>query len=251
MQKIVVIEDSSFMRARFVSLLHSHGYTETEEFVLADDIARKPHLYLKDAALIIADIQLPGISGLDLVNTIKKDARYAHIPVFFVSGYGDAKTISAAARTGAADYLVKPFDNDVFLQKVKNLLDRADSIPEEFLIGDDEFAETVSLEYQRALRGNQFLSLVKLKLHKPDIRKCIKQIKRKLRRIDTVCIFKDSVILILPITNGAGAAVVLEKVKTVLKNSSVELQESASDTYPGESALTPEAFMRAALTFAQ
>lgn len=248
MQKIVVIEDSALMRARLVSLLHSKGYLNTEEYASADDIARNPEQYLQGACLIIADVQLPGISGIDLAKKLKKNSKFAGIPVFLVSGCGDPKMI-AADRTGAADYLAKPFENAVFYEKVKNLLDCVNEIPAEYLLGDDEFTDAVLEEYQRASRGSQHLSLLKLKLGRTDIAKCIHQIRAMLRRTDTCCIYNNNVVLILPMTNESGAAVVLARTEALLAECGIAIPESGMFTYAGDNEVTTGEFISAVLEF--
>jgi len=248
MQKIVVIEDSALMRARLVSLLHSKGYLNTEEYASADDIARKPEQYLQDARLIITDIQLPGISGVDLAKKLKKSSKFAGIPVLLVSGCGDPKTI-AAAKVGAADYLAKPFENAVFLEKVKNLLDCVNEIPAEYLLGDEEFTDAVLEEYQRASRGSQHLSLLKLKLGNAEIAKCIHQIRTMLRRTDTSCIYNNNIVLILPMTNESGAAVVLTRIESLLAECGIAIPESGMFSYAGDGEVTAGEFLGAVLVF--
>lgn len=235
------------MRARIINLLHANGYTDTEEYIIADDIGRKPHVYLPGTELIIADIQLPGISGIDLANKLKKDPDFSDIPILFVSGYGDAKTIAAAVRAGAADYIVKPFENEVFLEKMKKILEGQHDIPDEFKFNEEKFVNTVSLEYQRAARGGQYLSFLMLGLDMAALVKNLEAIRNALRRIDTLCIFKNKLILILPMTNEAGVAVVTAKLRDLLSGNSAEIQESGSYTYYGDSELSSNDFINAVL----
>jgi two-component system phosphate regulon response regulator PhoB len=251
MHKIVVIEDSSFMRARIVNLLQSSGYTNTEDYAIADDIGRKPQVYLADADLIIADIQLPGISGIDLAVRLKQDPRYADIPIFFVSGFGDQKTINAAVRAGAADYLVKPFDNTIFLDKVKKLLEDQPDIPDAFRCGEEKFVDMLSLEYQRATRGGQYLSVLRLDLRKPDMLKGLTSIRNTVRRIDTLCVFKGTAVLILPLTDEAGVAVVNGKLKKLLADSGLTLLSSDAYTYRGDGELNPDDYIQTILELVQ
>ena len=251
MHKIVVIEDSSFMRAHIVNLLHSGGYTNTEDYVIADDIGRKPHLYLNDADLIISDIQLPGISGLDLAVRLKRDTRFADIPIFFVSGSGDTKTISAAIHAGAADYLVKPFDSGLFLEKVKKLLADQPEIPDAFDFGEDKLVDTLSLEYQRATRGGQYVSILRLDLKKSDMLKNLGFIRSSVRRIDTLTVFKGTALLILPLTDENGVAVVAEKLNSLLAGIGVTLQGSSTYTYRGDGELNEDDYVQTILALAQ
>jgi CheY-like chemotaxis protein len=251
MYKIVIIEDSSFMRARIVSLLHGNDFTDTEDFVIADDIGRKPHLYLDDVDLIIADIQLPGISGIDLAHTLKKDVRYAHIPIMFVSGHGDPKTISAAIRAGAADYVVKPFDNAIFLEKVKKILGEPYEIPEGFEYDEVKFIQTISMEYQRSSRGLSPLSFLKFRTDNSDIQKSIGVAKKHIRCIDTICVYRNNLILILPLTDDKGTKVVADKLKMQFCDNDLRLLSADAFFYPGGREISADEFTDALLQFAK
>ncbi len=59
--------------------------------------------------LVLLDIRLPGISGLDVCRWLKADLRLRHIPVIFISSYHDNRMRAQAFVLGAAEYLTKPF----------------------------------------------------------------------------------------------------------------------------------------------
>ena len=251
MHKIVVIEDSSFMRSQIVNILHAGGYTNTEDFDAADDIARRPGHYLSDAGLIVTDIQLPGISGIDLAVRLKKDYRYDDIPIFFVSGFGDVITINAAVRAGAAGYLVKPFDSGVFLEKVKKLLEEQPEIPETFRYGEERLADLLSLEYQRATRGGQYVSVLLLDMKRPDMLKSLRHIRSAVRRIDTLAVYCGTALLILPLTDEAGVAVVTRKLTGLLAEHGIPLLGSDAYTYRGDGELNNDDYIETILALAR
>jgi len=62
----------------------------------------------KEIILLIADIGMPGMSGLDLLSQVK--VRRPGLPVFIISAYGDAKTVTTALERGADEFLTKPVD---------------------------------------------------------------------------------------------------------------------------------------------
>src|SRR5258708_34143517 len=68
------------------------------------------------AACLIADIRMPGISGLELQAKLKVDR--CRIPIVFITAHGDAKMRIQAMRDGAVEFLTKPFDNAVLLETV-------------------------------------------------------------------------------------------------------------------------------------
>ncbi len=124
-------------------------------------------------------------------------------------------------------------------------------VPEEFWFTEAAFISTISMEYQRATRGNQHLSIVKLKINTPDISKCFYKIKNHTRQIDITGIYKNNIILILPITNETGASAVYEKLKLLLADGNIELQEGGLYTFYGDSSRNTKEFIHATLAFAQ
>lgn len=115
----MVVEDNDLNRKLFCDVLRAHGY-EVEpvadgETALETARQMQPHL-------IIMDIQLPRISGVDLIEQAKQDLALAAIPVLAVTafaGKGDEERIRAA---GAAGYLAKPVSIMPFMNAVKELL---------------------------------------------------------------------------------------------------------------------------------
>lgn len=75
-----------------------------------------------DIILILSDINMPGISGIELLRQLKTD--YAHLQVFMITAYDDKEKYEKAMQFGAAEYLTKPIDfeklkNEIFLLKNK------------------------------------------------------------------------------------------------------------------------------------
>lgn len=73
------------------------------------------HLAKEPADLILLDIRLPGISGLDVCRRLKADPRLRHIPIIFVTVHHDHQMRAQAFSLGAAEYLTKPFQVEHFL----------------------------------------------------------------------------------------------------------------------------------------
>ena len=63
---------------------------------------------LEDIILLVSDINMPGMSGLDLLPIVK--TRRPDLPVFMISAYGDADTVNTARERGANEFLAKPVD---------------------------------------------------------------------------------------------------------------------------------------------
>jgi len=69
--------------------------------------------------VILMDIMMPGVDGISLMGDIRRHDAAAHIPIIAVSGLNDAATLNDALLFGAMDYLVKPFDLDTLMAKIR------------------------------------------------------------------------------------------------------------------------------------
>lgn len=72
-----------------------------------------------DLVLILADINMPGMSGLELLRRIKE--RLAHLSVFMITAYGDEHNYRKAMEYGAQEYITKPIDFDDLKRKIMSL----------------------------------------------------------------------------------------------------------------------------------
>lgn len=113
----VVDDDASFLTA-VSRLLRSAGYavrtfSRAEEFL--SELADTP-------GCVIADLQMPGLSGLDLQEALTRTGHT--LPVIFLTGHGDIPTTVHAMRQGAEDFLTKSAPKDDLLEAVKRSLDR-------------------------------------------------------------------------------------------------------------------------------
>ena len=118
-RKVLVVEDNELNMRLFCDLLDAFGFEtfQCRDGAKAVEIARQE---LPD--LIIMDIQLPHVSGLDLIAQMKSDAQLSAVPVLAVTAYagkGDEDRIRAA---GAEDYLAKPVSIGPFSTKVIGLI---------------------------------------------------------------------------------------------------------------------------------
>ncbi|HAF96139.1 MAG: hypothetical protein A2X34_09265 [Elusimicrobia bacterium GWC2_51_8] len=69
--------------------------------------------------VILMDIMMPGVDGISLMGDIRTMSASAHVPILAVSGLNDAATLNDALLFGAMDYLVKPFDLETLLAKIR------------------------------------------------------------------------------------------------------------------------------------
>ncbi|MBA4007238.1 MAG: two-component system response regulator [Erythrobacter sp.] len=121
-KRIMVVEDNDLNRKLFCDVLRANGF-EVEPVAEGDKVLDTALAAMPD--LIIMDIQLGGISGVDLIEAAKRDRRLAGIPVLAVTAFaakGDEERIRAA---GAAGYLSKPVSISPFMNAVRELLPAA------------------------------------------------------------------------------------------------------------------------------
>lgn len=115
----MVVEDNDLNRRLFCDVLKANGF-EVEPVAEGEKVLETARSVRPD--LIIMDIQLPGISGIDLIAQAKQDSGLSQIPVLAVTAFaakGDEERIRAA---GAASYLAKPVSIMPFMNAVKALL---------------------------------------------------------------------------------------------------------------------------------
>ena len=110
---IAIVDDDKSVQSALQDLIESEGlptlcFGSAEQFL--DSEARYK------AACLIADVRMPGMSGLELQAKLKGER--CRIPIIFITAHGDAKMRIQAMRDGAVEFLTKPFDNAVLLETV-------------------------------------------------------------------------------------------------------------------------------------
>ena len=111
---IAIVDDEELVRTSLQRLLKMAGYTAAA-FTSAEEFLKSGRL--QDVRCLIADIRMPGMSGLDLQSELT--AQDYQIPMIFITAHGDEKMRIRAMRDGAVAFLAKPFDNAVLLERVR------------------------------------------------------------------------------------------------------------------------------------
>ena len=114
---IAIVDDDRSVQNTVQDLIESEGllalcFGSAEKFLESGE--------QHNAACLIADIRMPGMSGLELQAKLK--AERCRIPIIFITAHGDAKMRVKAMCDGAVEFLTKPFDNAVLLQTVQAAL---------------------------------------------------------------------------------------------------------------------------------
>lgn len=119
-KKVMIVEDNELNMKLFHDLLEAQGYhtIQTRSGIAALDLARD---HLPD--LILMDIQLPEVSGLEVTKWLKEDSQVAHIPVIAVTAFAMKGDEERIRKGGCEGYISKPISVAHFLETVKNYLD--------------------------------------------------------------------------------------------------------------------------------
>jgi DNA-binding NtrC family response regulator len=115
---ILIIDDEPNLPHQFARFLRKHGY---EVFTAASGEEGVRELKQNVIDLVLLDVRLPGMSGLEVLGEIRKHE--TELPVIMLTAFGDTKTAVEAMKLGALDYLMKGFDLDVLLLAVQRGLD--------------------------------------------------------------------------------------------------------------------------------
>ncbi len=118
-KKILIVDDDQFMRELLIEKLTGLGY---DVFSVSESILALTTIKENKPDLILLDILLPGLSGLETLNVLRADDESLKIPVILISRLDEPELIRTAKRLGADDYLVKPFTAEILIEKVKALL---------------------------------------------------------------------------------------------------------------------------------
>jgi FixJ family two-component response regulator len=119
---VFIVDDDAGLRASIRGLLKSAGL-RSEGFETAEQFLQRKRL--SSPGCLILDVSLPGISGLDFQQQLRSTG--LRIPIIFITGHGDISMSVKAMKSGAIEFLTKPFDDNELLNAVQQALAR-DSI---------------------------------------------------------------------------------------------------------------------------
>jgi CheY-like chemotaxis protein len=120
--KILVVDDEQDIKTLFEQRFRKEIRSKDFEFAFAfsgEEALACIEKYKHEAVLILSDINMPGMSGLDLLERIKKKHRTPPPVVMMITAYGDSDNFKRAMELGADDFLTKPVDFTVLKEKIK------------------------------------------------------------------------------------------------------------------------------------
>lgn len=114
-KKLLIVDDSAFMRKVLRDIFESAGYQNFSEAGNGREAIEKIKAEKPD--MVFLDIIMPDINGMDVLREVGKEAK-----IVVVSAVGQKEMIEEAKGLGALDYVVKPFDRDQVLEKAERFL---------------------------------------------------------------------------------------------------------------------------------
>jgi two-component system, OmpR family, alkaline phosphatase synthesis response regulator PhoP len=121
-EKILIVDDEEDVLELLRYNLDKNGY-KVESADSGEEAVSKTRGLLPD--LVVLDLMLPGIDGLEVCRILKGDAKTRHIPVVMLTAKGEESDIVTGLELGADDYVTKPFSPRVLIARIKKLLSRA------------------------------------------------------------------------------------------------------------------------------
>ena len=116
---VFVVDDDISVREALEGLIRSEGF-ETEIFASAEAFLARPRVFAPSC--LVLDVTLPDLNGLDLQ---KRLADRKDMPIIFITGYGDVPMTVQAMKAGAAEFLTKPFGDEVLLGAIRQAIERS------------------------------------------------------------------------------------------------------------------------------
>ncbi len=128
---VLIVEDNPDVREYIRDALNEHYHIE--EAANGEQGLRKAEKCIPD--LIVSDIMMPKMDGYEMTRRIRQDDKTNHIPIILLTAKSDKDSKLEGLGLGADDYLIKPFDSDELLARIKNLIDTRRKLQEKFSAG--------------------------------------------------------------------------------------------------------------------
>jgi CheY-like chemotaxis protein len=232
---VLVVDDSPLIRLRVKNALAGLN-VEVLEMRWAEDLLAAPEL-VAGADLVILDLNLPGMDGLTALRRLREEHGLARVPVMVLTVSADPGDVRRAVELGAVDYLLKPFTDEVLLERLTKILgplERPRVSPAELRL---RLEAEVRKEVKRGRRGNTPVSLLGVGLpaglDPEEVEDLRARVAAVLRETDA-CLPAPGggLVLLLPVTPREGAEVVRQKVQRVLERAGVTPARFRVATFP-------------------
>jgi FixJ family two-component response regulator len=117
---VFVVDDDVSVRESLELLISTAGW-QPETFASAREFLARPRA--ASPSCLVLDVTLPDLNGLDLQQRVAADR--LDMPIIFITGYGDVPMTVRAMKAGAAEFLMKPFNDEVLLNAIRQAIERS------------------------------------------------------------------------------------------------------------------------------
>ena len=124
-EKILVVDDEKDLLKLVSYNLEIYGY-KVDTVISGEDALERLRISMPD--LILLDLMLPGINGLNVCRIVKNDAKTSHIPIIMLTAKGEEIDIVTGFELGADDYITKPFSPRILISRIKTVLRRGHEV---------------------------------------------------------------------------------------------------------------------------
>ncbi|HPR17418.1 MAG TPA: response regulator [Candidatus Cloacimonadota bacterium] len=115
---ILIAEDSPTQRMKLKFMLENAGY---KVIAAKDGKIALEALQTNEPSLVISDIEMPEMSGLELCHAIRSNDAYQNIPIILLTSHKDPQVVLKGLEFGADNFLIKPYDERYLLEKIENM----------------------------------------------------------------------------------------------------------------------------------
>ena len=118
-KRILIVDDSATVRQQLQSLLRSHGFVvvEAEDGEQGLETAKAG-----DVDLLIVDVNMPRMNGIQMVGEIRKLAQYQKTPIFMLTTESTKSVMALGKSAGATAWIIKPFRPDILVRGIERVL---------------------------------------------------------------------------------------------------------------------------------
>ena len=122
--RILVIDDMAAMRLRVINQLKSIGFVNIDQAENGQegfDLLEKRRNEKDEVNLVISDLNMPIMTGIELLEKVRTSAIYSKLPYVMITAEGEKEQVIRALKLGVSDYLVKPVEKSLLVQKLAAL----------------------------------------------------------------------------------------------------------------------------------
>ena len=119
---VLIVDDSAAVRKILQRVLNQAGVPVGKVYEATNGVEALESLRADPVGLILSDINMPHMDGLELLGRIRAESRWANVPVVIITTEGGQAKVMEAVRLGASGYLRKPFTTDQIREKLNALI---------------------------------------------------------------------------------------------------------------------------------